>query len=62
MIFAAGCGPKVVGTDNFSDYPEVVKRLLALAEKAREELGDGNRPGKGQRPAGHVPNPKPILP
>src|SRR2546428_1875573 len=27
MIFAAGCGAKVVGTDNFSDYPEQVKRL-----------------------------------
>jgi iron complex transport system substrate-binding protein len=27
MVFALGCGPKVVGTDNFSDYPEGVKRL-----------------------------------
>lgn len=27
MAFAAGCGPKVVATDNFSDYPEAVKRL-----------------------------------
>ena len=27
MIFAAGCGAKVVGTDNFSDYPDAVKRL-----------------------------------
>ena len=27
MIFAAGCGGKVVGTDNFSDYPDAVKRL-----------------------------------
>jgi ABC-type hemin transport system substrate-binding protein len=27
MVFAVGCGPKIVGTDNFSDYPERVKRL-----------------------------------
>jgi len=27
MIFAAGCGAKVVGADNFSDYPDEVKRL-----------------------------------
>jgi iron complex transport system substrate-binding protein len=27
MVFAVGCGEKVVGTDNFSDYPEPVKRL-----------------------------------
>jgi len=27
MVFAAGCGEKVVATDNFSDYPEPVKRL-----------------------------------
>jgi ABC-type hemin transport system substrate-binding protein len=27
MAFAAGCGAKVVATDNFSDYPEAVKRL-----------------------------------
>jgi iron complex transport system substrate-binding protein len=27
MLFADGCGAKVVATDNFSDYPESVKRL-----------------------------------
>jgi cobalamin transport system substrate-binding protein len=27
MIFAAGCGAKIVGTDNFSDYPDAVKSL-----------------------------------
>ena len=27
MLFAVGCGPRIVGTDNFSDYPERVKRL-----------------------------------
>ena len=42
-------------------HPEVVKRLLALAEKAREDLGDVNRAGKGQRPAGWVDKPEPRL-
>lgn len=41
--------------------PEVVERLLALAEKAREDLGDVNRPGQGQRPAGWVDQPAPRL-
>jgi len=35
-------------------HPEVVKRLQALGEKAREELGDGERLGKGVRPPGRV--------
>jgi len=36
--------------------PEVVKRIEALAEKMREDLGDSARKikGKGVRPAGHV--------
>lgn len=41
--------------------PDVVKRLLALAEKARDDLGDLDRKGKNQRPAGWVENPKPLL-
>jgi arylsulfatase A-like enzyme len=41
--------------------PDVVKRLLALAEKARKDLGDMNRPGKGQRSAGWVDEPSPRL-
>ena len=36
------------------DHPEVVQRLLALADKARAELGDGDRAGTGQRKAGWV--------
>lgn len=36
-------------------HPEVVRRLLGLAEKAREELGDGpKRMGKGVRPVGRA--------
>ena len=40
--------------------PEIVSRLQSLAEQAREDLGDGNRPGRNQRPAGFVPEPQPL--
>jgi len=43
------------------EHADVVKRLKALAEKAREDLGDMEEPGKNQRPAGFVENPKPLL-
>jgi arylsulfatase A-like enzyme len=46
-------------TDLAGKHPDVVTRLLALAEKAREDLGDIGREGKDQRPAGMVKNPKP---
>jgi arylsulfatase A-like enzyme len=45
-----------------ADHPDVVKRLTGLAEKARADLGDGDRPGKNQRPAGHEPKPTPRTP
>ncbi len=35
-----------------AEHPEVVQRLERAAERAREDLGDGARVGKGQRPAG----------
>ncbi len=41
--------------------PQVVSRLMTSAQRAREDLGDLNRPGKNQRPAGKVENPKPQL-
>ena len=41
--------------------PKVVKRLLAYAEAARQDLGDGPHPGKGQRKAGWVETPSPRL-
>jgi len=44
-----------------ADHPEVVRRLTPLAEKAREELGDVDRPGKGRRPVGRVANPTPRI-
>jgi arylsulfatase A len=42
--------------DVAAQYPEVVKRLFALAEKAREELGDAllDRKGRGVREPGRV--------
>ena len=40
-------------------HPGVVRRLAALAEKAREDLGDAGRRGKGQRRAGKTGNPRP---
>ena len=48
--------------NNVADqHPDVVKRLLTLAEKARQDLGDVDREGTGQRPAGLVVTPKPLL-
>ena len=47
--------------DVANENPDVVKRLLAFAEKARDDLGDLNRKGRNQRPAGWVENPKPLL-
>ena len=44
-------------TDRAAEHPAVVARLTALAEKARADLGDGDRVGSGQRPAGHVAPP-----
>lgn len=44
------------------ERPEVVKRLLGLAEKIRAGIGDQDAPGKGQRAAGWVDNPQPLLP
>ena len=41
--------------------PEQVKRLLALAERARTDLGDGQQQGEGQRSAALVVTPVPLL-
>ena len=37
-----------------AQHPDIVAKLTAMAEKARADLGDLDRPGKGQRPAGRV--------
>lgn len=42
-------------------HPQVVARLLALAEQARRDLGDLDRPGRNVRPAGRVPDPQPQV-
>jgi len=52
----------IAETNNVADrHPDVVKHLFALAEKARRDLGDVDREGTGQRPAGLVVTPKPLL-
>lgn len=43
------------------DCPKVVRRLMALAEQARLDLGDLDHPGAGQRPAGYVDCPTPRV-
>jgi arylsulfatase A-like enzyme len=47
-------------TDMADRYPEVVSRLLALIEKARDDLGDVGRQGRHQRPAGMVVSSRPL--
>jgi len=46
---------------NIADkHPDVVKKLLALAKKAQQDLGDINKKGQNQRPAAFVQNPVPL--
>ena len=47
--------------DVATQHPDVVKRLLQLAEQARKELGDRGRRGSGQRPPGKVDHPTPRV-
>lgn len=37
-----------------ADHPDIVARLTAHAERAREDLGDWDRPGKNTRPVGKI--------
>ncbi|MFZ9746652.1 MAG: sulfatase [Opitutaceae bacterium] len=46
--------------DLHAAQPAVVARLQRAAEAARAELGDVDRPGRGQRPAGWVADPRPL--
>ncbi len=49
-------------TKNLADEnPEQVRRLMALAEIARADLGDRGRAGENQRAPGKVENPEPQL-
>ncbi len=49
---------------NLADQrPDVVRRLLKLAERARRDLGEGPTPGPNCRPCGRVKRPRPqVLP
>ncbi|MCP4263880.1 MAG: sulfatase [Planctomycetes bacterium] len=47
--------------DVSAQHPDIVKSLLAWADKAREDLGDAGRKGTGQRKAGWVKNPTPRV-
>jgi hypothetical protein len=42
-------------------HPDIVEKLTVLADAARAELEDFNRPGRGQRPAGHFDKPQPLI-
>ncbi len=45
----------IASEDNLAEqHPDVVAALMKLAQQAREDLGDLNRPGSGQRPLGKV--------
>lgn len=43
-----------------AENPIVVARMTALADKARTDLGEGARRGRGQRPVGHLEHPRPL--
>ena len=47
-------------TDVSAQYPSVVKKLFAMAERMRDDLGDEitGRPGKNRRPVGCVGEPR----
>jgi arylsulfatase A-like enzyme len=45
-----------------AQHPAIVERLTRLAQQTAERIGNEDHPGPGQRPAGHVENPAPLLP
>lgn len=45
-----------------AQHSDIVQRLLAMAERARSELGDMDKSGAGQRAAGWVETPQPLVP
>ncbi len=47
--------------DLSKQFPEIVTMLMALADKARSDLGDMKNNGTGQRDAGWVQEPTPLL-
>ena len=47
--------------DVSAEFPSLVASMTAMADRARHELGDDDQIGTGQRSAGEVDNPKPLL-
>lgn len=47
--------------DVSAKFPGLVAGMTALADRARHELGDNDQIGTGQRSAGEVAHPKPLL-
>jgi arylsulfatase A-like enzyme len=43
-----------------ADHPDIIARLMPLIEKARREIGDGDKDGTEQRKPGLVDSPKPL--
>ena len=41
-------------------HPDVVERLLALVDSARQDLGEFDRPGRRQREPGFIADPVPL--
>lgn len=56
LIDDVGCRRNVA-----REHPEIVERLERLAEAARADLGDLDRPGAGARPVGRCENPTPQV-
>ena len=54
---------KDIGSANSvaDQHPEVIRRLDAMAQIARQDLGDEDFPGKNQRKPGKVDRPQPLL-
>lgn len=47
--------------DLCNEHPDILARLSALADNARGDLGDWDREGRNQRPAGWVDEPRPRV-
>jgi arylsulfatase A len=56
VVDDVGCRQNVA-----QEHPEVVRRLMQFAERARQDLGDLDRPGANCRPVGHVEKPTPRV-
>ena len=48
-------------TNLAKQHPEVVDRLMAIADSARADLGEYDQPGRRQRKPGYVEAPQPLL-